>query len=77
MSDVVVFSFPKNLREEVRASLGDYRGHQLADVRVYVVDEHGDPLPTKKGISVRVEDLPQLRDAVDALIAADAERRAA
>lgn len=70
MSDNVVYTFPKNRREEIRASLGEYRGHRLADVRVYVTDEDGTDIPTKKGVSVRFEDLPKLRAAVDALIAA-------
>lgn len=76
IDDHLVYSFPKNRREQVRASLTEYRGHQLADVRVYVVDDLGQPIATKKGLSVRVEDLPRLREAVDALIDEQSRRAA-
>jgi Transcriptional Coactivator p15 (PC4) len=79
MSDEPVYRWPKNSREEVRASLTTYRGHRLADIRVYVADDgdgDGDH-PTKKGLAVRVQDLPRLREAVDALIEAHEEERAA
>jgi hypothetical protein len=68
MTDRVVYAWPKNAREEVRATLTEYRGYRLADLRVYA-DDDGEDVPTKKGLSVRIEDLPRLREAVDALIA--------
>ena len=74
MSERVVYTFPKNSREEVRASLTTYRGHRLADLRVFVADEDDVDHPTRKGIAVRVEDLPKLLAAVEALI--EAERAA-
>jgi hypothetical protein len=70
MSDRVVHSWPKNAHEDVHATLGDYHGHRLASIRIYVVDENDELRPTKKGISVRVEDLPKLRESVEALVAA-------
>lgn len=66
----LVYSFPKNAREEVRASLSTFHGHRLADIRVYVADSDDVDHPTKKGIAVKVADLPKLREAVDALIEA-------
>lgn len=68
----VVYRFPKNAREEVRATLSTFRGHRIADVRVYIADEVGDAIPTRKGLSIRIEELPALRDAVDALLEAAA-----
>jgi hypothetical protein len=65
----VVYSWPKNSKEEVRAQLREYRGHRLADLRVYAADADDVDHPTKKGLCVRVEDLPRLREAVEALIA--------
>jgi Transcriptional Coactivator p15 (PC4) len=76
----VLHRFRKNAREEVRATLGTFGGYELADIRVYVADERGEAQPTRKGIAVRVEDLPQLRAAVAALedaVAASARGRAA
>jgi len=69
----IVFVFRKNARELVGASLEVFKGRRVADVRVYVAGENGEPRRTKKGICVRVEDLPKLREAVDALIAAEGE----
>jgi hypothetical protein len=65
-----VFEFDKNSRERVVARLTEFNGHKLGDLRLFGIPEEGGLLiPTKKGICVRVEMLPQLRQAVDALIA--------
>jgi hypothetical protein len=69
-AEAPVYAFRKNAREEVRASLSTYHGYRLADLRVFVEDEAGNWIPTRKGLAVRVEDLPALRDAIDALRAA-------
>jgi hypothetical protein len=67
----VVYSFPKGKRSEVRASLSNYRGELRADIRLWVPGDGEDELvPTKSGISVPVEDLPRLLEAVQALIEA-------
>jgi hypothetical protein len=67
----VVYSFPKNSREEVRATLSTFKGRRLADIRVWAADDEGDgDHPTRKGISVRVEDLDKLLEAVQALVEA-------
>ena len=64
---------PKNSREEVRVCLDEFSGHQLVDVRVYA-DFNAGPVetrgPTKKGVSLAVERLP---DLIDGLQAAKAE----
>ena len=70
-ADRLVYSFPKNSREEVRATLTTFKGLRLADIRVYQADENYVDHPTKNGIAPRVELLPKLRAAVDALIAAE------
>jgi hypothetical protein len=67
-----VYAWPKNSREEVRASLRTFKGHRLADIRVYAADDEGDgDHPTRKGICMRVGDLPRLLQAVQALIEAE------
>jgi Transcriptional Coactivator p15 (PC4) len=70
MNGRVVHLWKKNRREEVRASLDVFKGRDVADIRVYVADENGEPRPTKKGICIRVDDLPRLRESVESLIAA-------
>ena len=67
-----VYRFWKNSRESVRASLTTFQGHPLADIRIYVEGSEGEEIPTKKGISVKVEQLPQLLEAVQALVGAAA-----
>ncbi|MGH3032996.1 MAG: transcriptional coactivator p15/PC4 family protein [Gaiellaceae bacterium] len=69
MSDHVVYTFRKNSREAVRATLSEFRGRQLADLRVWAATDEGD-VATRKGISVRVEDVSKLLEAVQALVAA-------
>jgi hypothetical protein len=73
--DALVYRFAKNSREEVRASLTTFHGRRLADVRVYVADADDVDHPTRKGIAVRVEDLPKLLEAVQALIEAEHAER--
>jgi transcriptional coactivator p15 (PC4) len=70
-NDRCVYSWPKNHSEEVRATIGTFRGHRIASLRVYVANEDDELFPTKKGLSLRVADLPRLREAVDALIEAE------
>ena len=64
-------SFTKNATEEVRVTRSDWKGFDLVDVRVY--GQFGGPakvmMPTKKGLSIQREQLPEL---IAALLAAQA-----
>jgi hypothetical protein len=52
----------------IRSSLTQFRGKTLVDVRLWVEPSPGEPLiPTRKGISVPLEYLPELREALHAL----------
>lgn len=66
----VVCEFPKNQREVVRASLGEFDGRAVASLWVFAPHISGDLVPTKKGLSLSVDALPQLEDAVRQLRAA-------
>jgi hypothetical protein len=70
----VIATIPKNSREWVRVALDEYRGVNLIDVRVLVElnPETGLPVPTKKGVSLKVEKLPTL---IEALRDAEVEAR--
>lgn len=58
---------PKNSREEVRVRLSTFHGQRLADVRVFVdSDRSDDRVPTKKGVSVQLDTLPALIEALQA-----------
>jgi hypothetical protein len=70
-NDRVVYVWPKNSREEVRATLTTFKGLRLADIRVYATDDDGDgDHPTRKGLAIQVRDLPKLLEAVQALMEA-------
>lgn len=71
-----VAKIQKNAREEVRVGLCEFKGHDLFTVRVFadVADVTGDRVPTRKGLTANVRLLP---DLVRALVAAEAEARAA
>jgi len=61
----VIHQFPKNATEEVRASLTEYKGHKLIDLRIYYEPEDGaERRPTKKGITIDVGLYPELKRAM-------------
>ena len=47
----------KNNRETIVIADSDYNGTKLVDIRVHYTDEKGDLKPTRKGISIRPEQL--------------------
>jgi len=63
MSDpIVIASLLKNRRESLRIALDRYQGVDLVDLRVTVdiSESSGIATPTKKGVTFRVEMLPDL-----------------
>jgi hypothetical protein len=68
-------AFSHNGTGEVRAYIQEYNGRELAHIRHFIRGKDGRARPTKKGIAVEVGELPQLADAIDALLAV-AEARA-
>jgi hypothetical protein len=61
------------LREEVRVALSEFNGHDLVNIRVWAEPRDGGPdkIPTKAGLALRVEKLPELIEALE-----EAERQA-
>jgi hypothetical protein len=57
--DTVVASFPKNIFEEVKVVVGPYKGQTLVDARVWR-NGSAHSFRTKKGLSLRPEQVPQL-----------------
>jgi len=71
--DRTIATFPKSSIEEVRITLGTYRGYDLVSARIWTdADDGGDRRPTRKGLTLRVERLPEL---VAALRQAEEEAR--
>lgn len=57
--------FRKNKSETVRVSATNYEGHDLINVRAYALNRStGEVGPTKKGISLNIDTIPELIDAL-------------
>ena len=65
-----VCELAKNAREKIIFSLGEYKGHKFADMRVFAIEEGKDPAPTKKGLAVSPSLWAQFRAALDQVEAA-------
>ena len=69
-----VASIRKNAREELRVSVETFKGVPLVNLRVWFQAEDGDMRPGKQGVALRLELLPELRQALERA-AAEAERQ--
>ncbi|MDJ0762982.1 MAG: transcriptional coactivator p15/PC4 family protein [Myxococcota bacterium] len=65
--DKVVATFKRNPTEEVRAGIKEFKGRRYIDLRIYYMDDKGEWKPTRKGISLATDFMPELRQAVDAI----------
>jgi hypothetical protein len=66
MSKKLIHAFPRNDREEVCVSAGEYRDKMYVDLRVFFRDGETDELrPTKKGLTIALDFLPELRKALE------------
>ena len=74
-NDTIIASIPKNSRETLRITLGQYEGYDLLNLRVWFRQNADDEeRPSRAGFAVRVHLIPQLIEALkDA--EADALRR--
>lgn len=54
----------KNALDIIRIQRTKYKGHDLIDIRVYVEDRNGEKIPTKKGITFKVELLDEIIEAL-------------
>jgi hypothetical protein len=66
--DHVIARFQKSGFEEVRATIGEFKGKTRANIRVYAdFDGEDEYRPTKKGISLKLEDVGKMKELVDTL----------
>ncbi len=62
MENLLVHSFQKNESEEIRFSLREYKNRHYLDLRLFFQPEDKrEMVPSKKGITVAVEFLPELK----------------
>lgn len=55
----------KNKSEIIRVSIDEYKGEKLINIRVFYKDKDGNWAPTKKGIAIRLEVFPKLKEVLD------------
>lgn len=60
----VIAQFRKNTLETVKAQIGEYKGRSIIDFRVWVEDKEGKEIPTKKGLTISQESLPDFYELV-------------
>ncbi len=60
----IIAEFAKNAMETVRVSISEFRGKTYGDIRVYYKDDEGELKPTKKGITLAPDLIPDLRTAI-------------
>jgi hypothetical protein len=71
----IIATIPKTRGEEVNITLEEYRGRHLFGVRIWAdYDNSGEARPTRKGVTLRIELLPELLEALQAA-AAEARQR--
>ena len=60
----LIHSFPKNPLEEIRISLTVYKKKQYIDLRVYYKGDDGEFHPSKKGLTLSLDLMSDLEEAV-------------
>jgi hypothetical protein len=70
-TDTIIAAIPKNSREESRVALGEFKGHNLLQLRAWI-SESG--TPTKNGFGLQAALIPKLREALQEA-EAEAKRR--
>jgi hypothetical protein len=80
MADQVLHEFELGRRGTVRTTLETFKGKKYASVRLWVEPREqpgADLIPTSKGLTVPLEFVPELQEAIAALAAAVGRRAAA
>lgn len=54
----------KNTREELRVTIDTFQGYELLNLRIWFEAEDGSMRPSKKGLALRMDLLPELREAL-------------
>jgi hypothetical protein len=61
----LIATIPRNSRDEIRIELGEYKGHEFVSVRIWTKSHDSeDVVPTKKGITVKPDQLAELITAL-------------
>lgn len=63
--DNVAYEFARGEDEMIRASVSEYKGTIRADLRIFFKGEKGDWIPTKRGINFPLDQVKQMKTAID------------
>jgi len=63
MTEVVV-EMDKGRNERILFSLSEFKGKSYADIRIYYEDDEGEWKPTKKGVTVALDEFPQFKENI-------------
>ena len=62
----LVHAFTKNETEEIRTTVREYKGRLYVDLRLYFQPvDMAEMVPSKKGITISAEFLPELKRAIE------------
>ena len=59
-----VAEFEKNSREVVRVNRGDFKGHDMLNIRVWCRSDDDDLRPGRQGIAIKADKVPDLVKAI-------------
>ncbi len=57
---MLIGEIERNRTEKIRIELSNYRGKDFISVRIYFLADNGEWRPTKKGVTVRPDQLDEL-----------------
>ena len=60
----LVREIEKNTLEKIVATMGEFKGKQRIDIRIYFQDDNDEWRPTKKGINLGLDDQKEFKDLV-------------
>ena len=65
MKEILIDEFEKNNREKVMISIKEFKKNYYLDIRVYFENKEGEYSPSKKGITISLELLDDLKEAIE------------
>lgn len=62
--DALLAAIKRGQREELRLSLSTFKGRPFLSLRLWLQPESGEWIPTRKGCSVRLHEVPAVQEAL-------------
>ena len=63
----VVGEMEKGWNEKILFSVSEFKGKNYADIRIYYEDDEGEWKPTKKGVTVSLENFSEFKERIEEL----------